>query len=103
MEQPYYVNPKQYHRILKRRQQRAKLESKAPKQRKSYLHESRHKHAMRRERGKSGRFVSRNSQEKAEEQRKLNEANGTLNQPINDVKDVHSELVTQETKIEEQS
>lgn len=58
---------------------------------------------MRRERGKSGRFVSRSSQEKEEEQRKLNEeVNGTLEQSINDVKE-HSDLVTQENKIEGQN
>lgn len=75
---PLYVNAKQFHRILKRRMARQKLEEAlrlTSKQRKPYLHESRHNHAMRRPRGPGGRFLT--ADEVAEMEKKEKEgANG---------------------------
>lgn len=76
-DSPLYVNAKQFHRILKRRVARQKLEEAlrlTNKGRKPYLHESRHNHAMRRPRGPGGRFLT--ADEVAEIERKQAEGEG---------------------------
>jgi len=66
-EMPCYVNARQFKRILKRRVARQRLEARlgcAPGSRRPYVHESRHKHAMRRPRGPGGRFLNKNELER---------------------------------------
>lgn len=67
---PISINPKQKNRILKRRIARAIFEKRynLPKQRKPYIHESRHVHAMRRPRGPGGRFLNTNDTANARRQ-----------------------------------
>jgi hypothetical protein len=69
---PTYVNAKQYRRILKRRDARARLEEYyrqkrtlardadgTTSNRKRYQHKSRHLHAVKRPRGPGGRFLTK--------------------------------------------
>lgn len=57
--QEIYVNIKQYDAIRKRKARRDHLDSLMEIQRSSYLHESRHRHAMKRLRAPSGRFLTK--------------------------------------------
>ena len=55
-EEPWFVNSKQYHRIMRRREARQKIIEKSRPQ--GFVYESRHQHARKRIRGPGGRFLS---------------------------------------------
>lgn len=101
-EQPFYVNAKQYYRILKRRYARAKLEEniRISRERRPYLHESRHKHAMRRPRGQGGRFLTIAEIEamKLKESSDSGRSPNTVTPPVDTVKEIDLEapVITQQ-------
>lgn len=96
-EEPVYVNAKQYHGILRRRQSRAKaeLEKKVTKSRKPYLHESRHLHALRRARGAGGRFLNtKKHDENTDSDASKTDVNSTTNLQMRFPSSVHSEHIS---------
>ncbi|KAL1196925.1 Nuclear transcription factor Y subunit A-10 [Cardamine amara subsp. amara] len=77
-----YVNSKQYHGIIRRRQSRAKAD-KLSRCRKPYMHHSRHLHAMRRSRGTGGRFLNTKKADAAEQSKPSNSQSSEVFHPEN--------------------
>ncbi|KAJ3315754.1 hypothetical protein HDU76_002114, partial [Blyttiomyces sp. JEL0837] len=77
---PLFVNARQYHRILKRREARQRREAAIQRAKlrkdKGYIHESRHRHAMRRPRGPGGRFLSAAERAALEQQQQQRDEGG---------------------------
>ena len=67
--QPIPVNPLQYNRILKRRIARSKQKPFLRHRTTTYLHESRHRHAVTRLRGPKGKFLSKEELEARQRKR----------------------------------
>jgi hypothetical protein len=67
---PVFVNARQYERILKRRIARSKQQKAAQKEAKTYVHESRHRHACNRKRGPTGVFLPKQTEEKPKKKTK---------------------------------
>lgn len=70
-----FINPKQIYWIRKRKLRREMLDSIMVTQNNNYLHESRHRHAMKRLRAPSGRFLTK--EEAAQARKKGDYSNGS--------------------------
>lgn len=95
---PIYVNPKQYHGILRRRKIRAKegLQKRSAKD-KPYLHESRHRHACRRPRGAGGRFLNTKSMENEKSEHEKKKTSGQQAFPSSQAQSSSSEVLQSES------
>ncbi|KAJ8440728.1 hypothetical protein Cgig2_005459 [Carnegiea gigantea] len=95
---PIYVNPKQYHGILRRRKIRAKegLQKRSAKD-KPYLHESRHRHACRRPRGAGGRFLNTKSLENEKSEHEKKKTYGPQAFPSSQAQSSSSEVLQSES------
>lgn len=95
---PIYVNPKQYHGILRRRKIRAKegLQKRSAKD-KPYLHESRHRHACRRPRGAGGRFLNTKSLENEKSEHEKKKTSGQQAFPSSQAQSSSSEVLQSES------
>ncbi|ADM11285.1 CCAAT-binding factor subunit B [Encephalitozoon intestinalis ATCC 50506] len=70
--QPLYVNAKQLNWIKKRKSRRDILDTLMITNKRNYLHESRHKHAMKRLRAPSGRFLTKEETEELNRKNNIN-------------------------------
>ncbi|XP_027126091.2 nuclear transcription factor Y subunit A-3 [Coffea arabica] len=86
-DEPIFVNAKQFKAIMRRRESRAKQEAQnnLSKNRKPYLHESRHRHALNRARGSGGRFLNTKELQESKAVAKTNdkETSGSLQLQLN--------------------
>ncbi|KAI5169136.1 hypothetical protein PAEPH01_0468 [Pancytospora epiphaga] len=71
------INPKQIYWIRKRRLRREMLDSIMVTPKTNYLHESRHKHAMKRLRAPSGRFLTKEETAKARMEMQFSRQSGS--------------------------
>lgn len=62
------INPKQIYWICKRKARREFLDGLMVYQKNNYMHESRHRHAMKRMRAPSGRFLTKDEMNKLEKE-----------------------------------
>ena len=94
---PLYVNAKQYGRILKRRAARDKFKKKfkVPEKRKSYVHESRHRHAIERPRGPGGRYLSAEAIDQRKTESNSRHTNWIAGTSTEDRRGQHEEVVQQ--------